>query len=123
MRWPLALSVAVAQALAGGAAHAQEAHAAALGESFLSVTREAGAEGCPDEAALIEHVNRVRGLQATGATGTYHVTFSFRAGVYRAAIRFGSTQGQRVLRDRGTTCASLEQATALTLALLLDSDA
>jgi hypothetical protein len=27
-----------------------------------------------------------------------------------------------VLRDRGSTCASLEQATALTLALLLDSD-
>lgn len=123
MRRLLALSLIVGPALATGRAHAQAPLAPAQGESFLSVTREPGAEGCPDSDALSEHVNRVRGLQATRATGTYHVTFSFRAGVYRAAIRFGGTQAQRVLRDRGSTCASLEQATALTLALLLDSDA
>jgi hypothetical protein len=124
MRWSLAVLVAVGLALAAaGRAHAQAPDGPAQDESFLSVTREDGAEGCPDASTLTEHVSRVRGLQATGATGTYHVTFSFRAGVYRAAIRFGRAQGQRVLRDRGGTCASLEQATALTLALLLDSDA
>jgi hypothetical protein len=123
MRWLLALSLVVGGVVASGRARAQAPLAPAQGESFLSVTREAGAEGCPDRDALSEHVGRLRGLQATSATGTYHVTFSFRAGVYRAAIRFGGTQGQRVLRDRGSTCASLEQATALTLALLLDSDA
>jgi hypothetical protein len=124
MRWLLAVLVAIGLALtAGGVAHAQAPLAPAPSESFLSVTREPGAEDCPDRDTLSEHVGRVRGLQATSATGTYHVTFSFRAGVYRAAIRFGGTQGQRVLRDRGATCASLEQATALTLALLLDSDA
>jgi len=89
----------------------------------LSVTREAGAEGCPDTDTLSEHVHRVRGQQATSVTGAYHVSFSFQGGVFRASIRVGSAQGQRVLRDRGATCASLEQATALTLALLLDSDA
>jgi hypothetical protein len=89
----------------------------------LSVTREPGAEGCPDTEALAEHVRQVRGQQATSATVAYHVTFSHRGGVYRASIHVGSAQGARVLRDRGATCASLEQATALTLALLLDSDA
>ena len=37
-------------------------------------------------------------------------------------IRVGASAGARVLRDRRATCASLEQATALTLALLFDSD-
>jgi hypothetical protein len=92
-------------------------------ESFLSVTREGGAESCPDALALAEHVQRVRGQRTTSATAAYHVTFGFGAGVFRASIRVGSATGARVLRDRGTTCTSLEQATALTLALLLDSDA
>ncbi|MDF3068134.1 MAG: hypothetical protein K0R38_3735 [Polyangiaceae bacterium] len=89
----------------------------------LSVTREQGAEACPDTAELSEHVARLRGQSATGAQSAYHVTFSREGGVYRAAIRMGGAGSVRVLRDRGQTCASLEQATALTVALLLDSDA
>ena len=88
----------------------------------LSVTREAGAESCPDTAALLAHVERVRGQPATGASSAYHVSFSYRGGVFSARIRVGEASGARVLRDRGSTCASLEQATAVTLALLLDSD-
>jgi hypothetical protein len=90
--------------------------------SPLRVTREPGAEGCPDARALLDQVERVRGHATTGASSAYHVSFSYRGGVFSARIRVGESSGARVLRDRGATCASLEQATAVTLALLLDSD-
>ena len=89
---------------------------------MLSVSREEGAESCPDAEALTLHVERVRGQQATGASSAYRVRFSYRGGVFRAAIQVGEGAGTRVLSDRGATCAALEQATAVTLALLLDSD-
>lgn len=124
MRWVFARAVSAGLALSlASAAHAQAPLTPPAGEPFLSVTREPGAEGCPDTEALAAHVRHVRGQQATSATVAYHVTFSHRGGVFRASIRVGSAPGARVLRDRGATCASLEQATALTLALLLDSDA
>lgn len=97
--------------------------AQAQGAAFLSVTREAGAESCPDTAALLAHVERVRGHRTTGETGAYHVHFSHHGGAFRATIRVGESSGTRELRDRGASCASLEQAVAVTLALLLDSDA
>jgi hypothetical protein len=111
--------------LSGRPARAQsEPDAAPAQPSLISVTREEGAESCPDTQALVEHVQRVRGREAVGESSTYHVSFSRRGGVFSAAIRVGSSSSSvRVLRDRGQTCASLEQATALTLALLLDSDA
>ncbi len=87
------------------------------------MVREEGAESCPDTTTLVGHVARLRGQSATSAPSAYRVTFSRQGGVYRAAIRMGPSGGARVLKDRGATCASLEQATALTLALLLDSDA
>jgi hypothetical protein len=88
----------------------------------VSVTRDEGAESCPDADALAAHVERLRGHQATSASSAYRVSFSRRGGVFRATIRLTTGGGARELRDRGTTCASLEQATALTLALLLDSE-
>jgi hypothetical protein len=91
--------------------------------AVLNVTRDEGAESCPDTEALTAHVERVRGHRATGETSAYHVAFTYRGGVFRADIRSDSGGGTRVLRDRGNTCAALEQATALTLALLIDSDA
>jgi len=91
--------------------------------AFLSVTREEGAESCPDTEALRLHVDRLRGHQATREPSAYRVRFSQRSGVFRADIQVGTGGGARVLRDKRATCASLEQATALTLALLLDSDA
>lgn len=115
----LALAAAAQAQSASDAARGYDEHAA----EFLSVTREAGAESCPDTAALGAHVERLRGHQATGEPSTYRVSFSYRGGVFRADIRVGQDSGVRVLRDRRATCASLEQATALTLALLLDSDA
>lgn len=112
--WLLAARPALAQS---------ETDTARTQPTVVSVAREDGAESCPDTQALVEHVQRVRGHEATGEPSTYHVSFSRRGGVFSAAIRVGSSSGVRVLRDRGQTCASLEQATALTLALLLDSDA
>jgi hypothetical protein len=50
------------------------------------------------------------------------VKFSRQGGAFRATIRMAGGS-VRVLEDRAPSCASLEQATALTLALLLDSDA
>jgi hypothetical protein len=88
----------------------------------LRVAREGGAEGCPDTAQLSERVARLRGRPVEGAQNTYLVTFTRQDDAYRAAIRMSSGD-VRVLSDRGQTCESLEQATALTLALLLDSDA
>ncbi|WP_437938684.1 hypothetical protein [Sorangium sp. So ce341] len=95
--------------------------ARARAEPFLSVTRGAGAEGCPDAARLIARVEQLRGRPETGAIGAYAVSFTRGDDGFRAFIRSGS--GARELRDRGGSCAALEQATAVTLALLLDSDA
>ncbi|WP_437914663.1 hypothetical protein WME73_02950 [Sorangium sp. So ce302] len=95
--------------------------ATAQTEPFLSVTRGAGAESCPDAARLIERVEQLRGRPETGASGSYVVEFTRDTDGFRASIRSGS--GARELRDRSRSCAGLEQATAVTLALLLDSDA
>lgn len=128
MRWVFAsLCPAGLVLLLSAAAQAQSAPDAnheleARATPSLSVTREEGAESCPDTDALRAHVERLRGHQATSEPSDYHVRFSRRGGVFRAEIRVGASAGARVLRDRRATCASLEQATALTLALLFDSD-
>jgi hypothetical protein len=130
MRWVFALALFAAtsplSALApfgARAALAQSSSDAAQTQAKLvSVAREEGAESCPDAESLAAHVERLRGHQATSETSAYRVSFSRRGGVFRATIRLASGGGARELRDRGPSCASLEQATALTLALLLDSD-
>jgi hypothetical protein len=125
MRWVFAslCSLAVLTWFAAAAQAQSPAEASREPASFLSVTRDEGAESCPDTEALRLHVERLRGHPATSEPSAYRVHFSQRGGVFRADIKFGAGGGARVLRDRRTTCASLEQATALTLALLLDSDA
>lgn len=119
MRWVFALWFTLLLLTSAATARAQSD---ASSTALLSVTREEGAESCPDAETLTAHVERVRGDQATGASSAYRVRFSYRGGVFRAAIQVGEATGTRVLSDRGATCASLEQATAVTLALLLDSD-
>jgi hypothetical protein len=130
MRWVFALLCSTSFVLSlAAAARAQSTSSDAAREheqdspSFLSVTREEGAESCPDTDALKQHVERLRGHPTTGEPSSYRVSFMFRNRVYRADIQVGSGSGVRILRDRGSNCASLEQATAVTLALLLDSDA
>ncbi|XXY18807.1 hypothetical protein WME88_04035 [Sorangium sp. So ce216] len=87
------------------------------------MTRGAGAESCPDAARLIERVEQLRGRPETGTSGVYLVSFTRGPDGLRASIRSGGDA--RELRDRSgsRSCAALEQATAVTLALLLDSDA
>lgn len=104
------------------ASHERPAAVAPPALASLRVTREEGAESCPDTETLRAHVERLRGHQTTSEPSSYHVHFSRRGDVFRADIRVGASTGARVLRDRRATCASLEQATALTLALLFDSD-
>lgn len=127
MRWVFALPCSVAtlaaSLVASRAALAQSSSdASGARATFISVTREEGALSCPDAEELTAHIERLRGHQATSETSAYRVSFSRRGGVFRATIRLASGGGARELRDRGASCASLEQATALTLALLLDSD-
>lgn len=126
MRWVFAslcsLGLVLPFAAAAQAQSAPDANHQAEASASLSVTREEGAESCPDTEALRAHVERLRGHQTTSEPSAYHVRFSRRGGVFRAEIRVGTSAGARVLRDRRATCASLEQATALTLALLFDSD-
>jgi len=98
-----------------GEAQAQE-------EPTLSVTRDAGAEHCSDTSALLARLEKIRGRPEAGATTAYHVTFSRDRRGLSASIRTSQGTSFRVLRDRGPGCAALEQATAVTLALLLDSD-
>ncbi len=128
MRWVFAslCSLALVPWLTGAAQAQSPAEVSREHEAppaFLSVTRDEGAESCPDTDALRAHVDRLRGHQPTSEPSAYRVRFSYRGGVFRADIKVGVGGGARVLRDRRATCASLEQATALTLALLLDSDA
>jgi hypothetical protein len=90
----------------------------------ISVTRAAGADDCPDTAALLARIELLRGRPDAGATVAYHVEFTREPAGFRAEIRAGSGgENTRSLHDRAITCAGLEQATAVTLALLLDSDA
>lgn len=90
----------------------------------VSVTRAAGADDCPDTAALLARIELLRGRPDAGAAVQYQVSFARENAGFRAEIRAGGAAGgARVLHDQAITCAGLEQATAVTLALLLDSDA
>ncbi len=90
--------------------------------AVLRVTRQEGAESCPDEAALLLRVESIRG-KTTHSPNVYEVTFGRDSGGLSASIRSGQGARSRVLRDRGPSCSALERATAVTIALLLDSDA
>ena len=125
MRWVFALLCSTAApllSLSAALAQSNDHRPRDSRTAFASVVREVGADSCPDAEALGAHVERLRGHQATGESAAYRVSFSRRGGLFRATIRLSAGGGARELRDRGATCASLEQATALTLALLLDSD-
>jgi len=96
--------------------------AAAQPEALLTVTRAPDAGDCPDSAALLARVEQLRVRPQTERTG-YEVTFTREGENFVAQIKTQKGSGVRVLRDHGQTCAALEQAAAVTLALLLDSDA
>lgn len=88
----------------------------------LSVTRDPGAEDCPDADGLAADLARLGGGGEVTSAFSYSVAFSHTQEGLRASIR-GSAGSARVLEDRGPRCRALAQATAITLALLRDSDA
>ncbi|HMI93074.1 MAG TPA: hypothetical protein VK509_17005 [Polyangiales bacterium] len=90
----------------------------------LWVQREPGAELCADADALLARIEQLRGRPDAGASAGYRVVFARGADGFTATIAAGADPARtRELRDQGATCAALEHATALSLALLLDSDA
>ncbi len=117
------LRAAVTSSAALGVVWAFSAPAAAAAKTptYLAVTRGSGSEACPDTEQLARHVERLRGRPEQAPTGAYDVRFSLDQAGLQATIR-SDTGDARVLRDRGPSCSALEQATAVTLALLLDSD-
>ena len=98
-----------------------QAHAQSL--EPLSVDRGPGAEDCPDALSLETRIAVIRGRAAVEGHASYAVSFSHTADTFTAVIH-GSVNGesQRVLEGRGLNCAALAQATAVTLALLFDSE-
>lgn len=114
LHWLSLVSVGIA--LVHGSARAQALDA-------LRVERAPDAEDCADAANLGERIARIRGRADTPKNNHYEVYFSRAADTLSASIRSGPNgEGERVLTGRGPTCASLAQATAVTLALLFDSD-
>lgn len=88
----------------------------------LTVTRGPGAESCPDLERLAGQVVQLGSGDKASGSSAYSVTFSRTPDGFQASIR-SSGGSARVLEDRGPDCRALEQATAITLALLRDSDA
>jgi hypothetical protein len=80
--------------------------------------REAGAEGCPDEASMKALVAAALGYDPfrTDAPRSIGLTIKKRAGVFEA--RIVAQEGERTLSDRG--CAELARATALAISVAID---
>ncbi len=94
----------------------------------FAVRRSAAAAGCPDVRALAADVRRLTTKvtldpDAADAPARIEVEFS-RAGTrYRAHIKAtGAREGVRVLGHDGAGCAPLGEATAVSLAVLLDPE-
>jgi hypothetical protein len=89
----------------------------------LVVERGVGAEACPDSEALAIRIEVIRGRSARDLAGSYRVSFVRKEEGFAAVISTGPTGANvRTLENSGPTCAELAKATALTLALLFDSD-
>jgi hypothetical protein len=89
----------------------------------LSVERQPEAEACPDAPTLRARIRRIQGREVTAQTTRYHVSFSRRGETFFATIARRNGSSQRVLKSTQANCDALAQATAVTLALLFDSDA
>jgi hypothetical protein len=118
---------AVAAALACAWCFGVRAAAAAELGADLVVDRAPDAADCPDATALAEAVNRQLGRRAVapapGAPGEVSLRVRFfvdRQGYLAFVEATGRRAGSRTIDDRGQSCEGLAEATAFTLALLLD---
>lgn len=118
----LSLLLAAASGTPLAAAQTQAPRAA------LVVTRGEGAQDCPDSAALAERVRGVAGANVISAElgaapfeTWVQVAIARNFGGYGAQISTsGMRHGNRSLEDLGPSCASLADAIAVTLAIVLD---
>jgi hypothetical protein len=110
------LGSALALALALGGARNAWAQAAPP----VIVQRGVGAEECPDAPSLAARIERIRGKPERDRVG-YRVTFTREENVFAAVITAPSGR-MRALESRSATCSALANATAVTLALIFDSD-
>jgi len=97
------------------------ARATAQPAAPLTVLRTPGAESCPDAAALLDDVARIRHAAVPDDQPAYRVTFTREPSSLRAEIVREDTSSHRVLTDAAADCGALAQATAVTLALLFDA--
>lgn len=116
-----ALSCLALVATLGQGARAEPARAS------LTVTRDDGSRECPDSPALAARVETVTGKSLFDASSAeprdtwVQVEFVRSIGGFHAVISArGTRQGKRTLDDVGPECASLADAVAITLAILLD---
>jgi hypothetical protein len=105
----------------GARAHAEPSRAA------LTVTRSEGAGDCPDAENLGTRAELVAGKRLFDASPAaaidtwVSVAFVRELGRVRGVITArGAREGTRTLEDVGPECASLSDAVAITLAILLD---
>jgi len=97
--------------------------AAAETASFLTVERGPSADDCPNAATLSARLANIRGREPVSAQAAYSVAFERDGDEFVAVIRGGPNgENSRSLRAHGSNCRALAQATAVTLALLLDAD-
>lgn len=99
-----------------------------VGRATLVVTRGAGAEDCPAADGFLERVAAITGgdrLQTDSRAGSdtwVYLELTHDLGKYSAIVQTrGRQQGSRTLSDVSASCASLADAVAVTLAVLLDA--
>ena len=100
---------------------------AAFAGTALVVHRAPSAADCPDALALSSIIARLSPKAPTpdvvATPDGFEVEFSRAAGRYRAIVRSrGARAGVRTLEDAGATCQTLAEATALTIAVIVDPD-
>src|SRR5450432_1341930 len=105
-------SVVLAARLSGAEVRAQPS---------FTVERAAGAESCPDAEWLAARIETIRGRDERGHA-EYRVTFTQAGEEFAASVTAGSPGRRRTIFSRRPTCVALGEATAVTLALLFDSD-
>jgi hypothetical protein len=101
--------------------------AAAALSATLTVERSERAGDCPDAPALTRQVEHIlqRALKTDPASAELEVQvrFSWSRDQYWAdVVSRGPKPGERVLRDRGQSCAALAEAVSVAIALLLDRE-
>jgi hypothetical protein len=93
----------------------------ARAEPNFTVERAAGAESCPNAEWLAARIEAIRGAKEQ-AHAEYRVVFAQAGEQFAASITAGSPGRRRTILSRRPTCVALGEATAVTLALLFDSD-